>query len=211
MLRKKGFTLIELLIVVAIIAILAAIAIPNFLEAQVRSKVSRAKADIRTLAGALESYMVDWNKYPGDGAQFSWLTGNLNNYPYDAYWYVPDTVTTPMAYISSAMLVDPFRTTELVTPPNWRRYRYWYVDMTWGPAGIRLPPYPASYGFLKQWYGSWKLSSAGPDRTYGPTFYDTGSYPGTMYSQLPLPYDPTNGTRSLGDVMRSPADPAGIR
>jgi len=64
MFRKKGFTLIELLIVVAIIAILAAIAIPNFLSAQVRSKVSRAQSDMRTINTALESYYVDNNDYP---------------------------------------------------------------------------------------------------------------------------------------------------
>ncbi|MDX1972511.1 MAG: prepilin-type N-terminal cleavage/methylation domain-containing protein [Candidatus Sumerlaeia bacterium] len=63
-LQKSGFTLIELLIVVAIIAILAAIAVPNFLEAQTRSKVSRTLADIRTMRTALESYAVDYNKYP---------------------------------------------------------------------------------------------------------------------------------------------------
>lgn len=61
---KKGFTLIELLIVVAIIAILAAIAVPNFLEAQVRAKVSRVKNDQRSLATALETYYVDNNTYP---------------------------------------------------------------------------------------------------------------------------------------------------
>ena len=62
--RLRGFTLIELLIVVAIIAILAAIAVPNFLEAQTRSKVSRVKSDMRTIATGLESYQVDYNRYP---------------------------------------------------------------------------------------------------------------------------------------------------
>ena len=61
---RTGFTLIELLIVVAIISILAAIAVPNFLEAQTRSKVSRFMADIRSAATAVESYMIDHNAYP---------------------------------------------------------------------------------------------------------------------------------------------------
>src|SRR5260221_3715617 len=60
---KRAFTLIELLIVVAIIAILAAIAVPNFLEAQTRAKVSRVKADMRTLGTAMEQYNVDYNGY----------------------------------------------------------------------------------------------------------------------------------------------------
>ena len=61
---KHAFTLIELLIVVAIIAILAAIAVPNFLEAQTRAKVARVKNDLRSVATAIEAYRVDTNKYP---------------------------------------------------------------------------------------------------------------------------------------------------
>jgi type II secretion system protein G len=62
--REKGFTLIELLIVVAIIGIIAAIAVPNLLTAIQRSKRSRTVADIRAIGTALGSYQVDNNVFP---------------------------------------------------------------------------------------------------------------------------------------------------
>ena len=62
--RQKGFTLIELLIVVAIIGIIAAIAIPNLLNAINRGRQKRTMADMRSIGTALESYSVDFNFYP---------------------------------------------------------------------------------------------------------------------------------------------------
>lgn len=59
-----AFTLIELLCVVGVIAILAAIAVPNFLEAQVRSKIARVKQDQAFIAAALEAYFCDYKMYP---------------------------------------------------------------------------------------------------------------------------------------------------
>jgi len=62
--RQKGFTLIELLIVVAIIGIIAAIAIPNLLNAIDRGKQKRSMADMRSIGTAIESYSIDNNVYP---------------------------------------------------------------------------------------------------------------------------------------------------
>jgi len=62
--KDKGFTLIELLIVVAIIGIIAAIAIPNLLNAIDRGKQKRTMADLRSLGTAIESYSIDNNVYP---------------------------------------------------------------------------------------------------------------------------------------------------
>src|SRR5207302_5704871 len=62
--NERGFTLIELLIVVAIIAILAAILIPNFLRARAQSQFAASKGNLKNLATALESYFVDKASYP---------------------------------------------------------------------------------------------------------------------------------------------------
>src|SRR5689334_15687009 len=90
---RKGFTLIELLIVVAIIAILAGIAVPNFLEAQVRYKVTRSLAEMRTIATASEIYRIGHRgALPGNPAKnmFNWIAR------YE-YW---SALTTPTAYMS---------------------------------------------------------------------------------------------------------------
>jgi general secretion pathway protein G len=68
--NSKGFTLIELLIVVAIIGIIVAIAIPNLLNAIQRAKQRRSMGDIRSAATAIEAYAVDLNRYPPAAGQY---------------------------------------------------------------------------------------------------------------------------------------------
>jgi general secretion pathway protein G len=72
--KEKGFTLIELLIVVAIIGIIAAIAIPNLLNAIDRGKQKRTMADLRSMGTAIESYAIDNNFYPNAGTTLTTLT-----------------------------------------------------------------------------------------------------------------------------------------
>lgn len=76
-LNKKGFTLIELLIVVAIIGIIAAIAIPNLLNAIQRGKQKRTMADMRAVGTAVEAFAVDQNKYPDSASSVTVITDDV--------------------------------------------------------------------------------------------------------------------------------------
>ena len=181
-----------------ILLTLATAMVPNFMEAQIRQRLARAYTNLATLSAALESYRVDYNSYPGDGTQYCW---NYPNYPYNRYWQVPDTMTTPIAYITIDSLKDPFREDVTGLPLDLLRLRYTYVDMTWGLAGTRSTPSPY-YPFMKSWFGSWFINSSGPDGSYGP-YYPTSSYPGNQYPNLLIPYDVTNGLDSTGDIIFS--------
>ncbi|MBN1475302.1 prepilin-type N-terminal cleavage/methylation domain-containing protein [Candidatus Sumerlaeota bacterium] len=190
--RLNAFTLIELLIVVAIIAILAAIAVPNFLEAQTRAKVSRSMADMRSLATAVEAYRVDWNRAVPygriDAGGVIQLPATQNAID-DLMAFIAPAITTPVAFITAVPL-DPFAVdfqhddTTLI-----RQFEYLnlvqHVD--------NFPrPFPAPWmGELIPAWGEWRMVAAGPDRDRGQDIKNG------------IVYDATNGTVSDGDVVRS--------
>lgn len=199
---KKGFTLIELLIVVAIIAILAAIAVPNFLEAQVRAKVSRVRADVRSTATALESYKIDTNKYPPQ-AEFPYRgaipgSGLDNNHFHSR---IPSWLSTPIAYMSSIpddIFVPPGHWAGY--PPSYYRYIYFNYD-EW----IEGSPASTTYKGRKEQTGTWLFYSFGPDKNDNQA---AGAQPGLQGTYTR--YDPTNGTTSRGNIIRTAASPEGF-
>ena len=73
--RRSGFTLVEIMIVVAIIALLAAIAVPGFLRARKRSQASRILNDLRMIDSAVDQYAVETNRTSGATVAVSdWTT-----------------------------------------------------------------------------------------------------------------------------------------
>ena len=74
--NRGGFTLVEIMIVVAIIALLAAIAVPNFLRARKRSQATRILEDLRLLDSAGDQYAIETNKTSGNNPSI----GDLKNY-----------------------------------------------------------------------------------------------------------------------------------
>lgn len=207
--RSRAFTLIELLIVVSIIAILAAIALPNFLAAQVRAKFTRCVADLRTVALAIEAYAVDTNHYPPNT--------RFNNYS------VPPHVTTPIAYISQSRLRDPFASVRSANPGTYASHPYnlgndpedvqlyTYQSIHTLADALKFPPAlepPAdaidSPGYNPgafQRYGHWKLVSFGPDGYY--TDPSKSLLLNLIQTTFDIPYDPTNGTVSFGNIYRT--------
>lgn len=200
--RNAGFTLIELLIVIAIILILIAIALPNFLEAQLRAKITRATANMRTLETAALSHYTQWNfiytDYNADGLlsyetrqkkSFILCVGSTGSFGptdgglefiggtdarrdyYGENMHCP--LTTPIKYLEAIDMIDPFSDGT--------------VPMGYDTRELPWPPPPATPKFPNDvtWYGAYFC--AGPDRVAGDW-------------QARLPFSPTNGTKSRGEM-----------
>jgi prepilin-type N-terminal cleavage/methylation domain-containing protein len=191
--RAPAFTLIELLIVVGIIALLAAIGLPNFLEAQTRAKIARERADLMTLAVALEAYRVDNQNYPPHGeilsdgtVLFPAFRAGLGTVEFTPGW----PLTTPLAYLTS-LPADPL----LREWPAPLDRRYGYIHSRQMAAILTGRGFIASAHAIVPTYGYWRLYGAGPDG-------DKGSD-----AKTGILYDPTNGTSSDGDLVRSQRRP----
>lgn len=189
---KRAFTLIELLIVIAIIAILALIAVPNFLEAQVRAKVSRVYADMRTMGVAIEAYTVDWGVPPL--GQVSWgrdphivpvPSGEVNNVFRNIH--AQARLTTPVSYVST-IFIDPFID---ATKDSIGRRQYVYHDYVCSHLADNHRRNFTELGFM------WGLQTRGPSRI------NVGGIQTIIYSTNPKIYDSTNGTLSEGAIIRT--------
>lgn len=174
--RRNTFTLIELLVVVSVIAVLAAIALPNFLEAQTRSKVSRVKADMATMALALEMYHVDNNAYP------------QTNFVPRFRRFLP--LSSPIAYLSS-IPTDPFNPPDAQAGP-WRNN---------GEYRMGTMPLTAASRWALASDGPDLNNDTEPIRFY--PGYTPGLFFGQVSGYDYTLYDPTNGTISNGDIFRA--------
>lgn len=171
--RPTGFTLIELLIVVAIIGILAAIAVPNFINARLRALIARVYAEEKAINEAYLMYRMDNGSWPphvdGDPAQHRY-------------------VTTPIAYLTTS-IYDPFQKEGVTDSASLGWYRGQYHEE---PGYQMRAEFYATGDAAARRYADEHKNSAFFCRSVGPDM--------DRQAELTVPYDITNGLVSQGTL-----------
>ncbi|NUN96222.1 MAG: prepilin-type N-terminal cleavage/methylation domain-containing protein [Candidatus Omnitrophica bacterium] len=186
----RGFTMMELATVGLIISILMAIALPNFLEAQIRARVTAAISDMATISAAIEEYYLSYRAYPPNRVAKTpegGLVGDPNREDrkdrsnHGLRGGSLSILTTPLA-ILSLLPGDPFPT------EDHGRHLFDYVNAL----EITGAPIPrARFGAIGS--AAYLLASYAPDE-------DGDVYAAKMPPEG-VAYSPTNGTRSDGDLI----------
>ena len=179
--KQSGFTMLELTTVGMIITILIAIALPNFLEAQIRARVTAATTDIAMLAQALEEYYISYRTYPVNIAKRLEEGGLSGDGQPGERGQALRVLTTPIPFLSR-LPKDQFA--QIGMDPDLFDYVS-FLDLTGGPISMRSLGGHGSCAYL--------LASIAPDYI-----------PDVKVGQVPpnaLGYSPTNGTRSDGDLL----------
>lgn len=175
--KNNAFTLIELLIVVAIIGILAAIAVPNFINAQTRAKISRAVSEERSVSEAYMMYRMDNNLWPPH------LDGSPVQHRY---------VTTPISYLSTSVTDIFAQSAQAKKDSTWNTFRgqyhcepasFWHTNQ-WSNAVNNNKTY-----FHSNQNAAFFIMSYGPDQDWDQTKNNAALY------------DTSNGLTSNGDIL----------